>query len=381
VSRNVKHSTAEVVTDSRARPESYVRELEDFRYALDQSAIVAITDVKGIIRYANDKFCEISKYSREELLGQDHRIVNSAYHPKEFIRDLWRTIASGRVWRGELRNRAKDGTIYWVDTTIVPFLDEHGKPYQYVAIRYDITARKLVEQQLVNQASLTRLGEMAAIVAHEVRNPLAGLRGALQILSQRLDHERAEHAVILEMIRRLDALNNRVEDLLRYAKPRTSRLGRVQLRTLLESTVALVHRDPAMAALRVLVSGDEVAAWGDPELLREVFLNLLLNAGEAMEGRGTVHVTINGGPVAAVRIRDEGPGLAHESRERIFEPFFTTKRSGTGLGLAIVRRLLELQNGDVMVESSSREGTTLLVTLPAEPLGSSVGDRGRRDFG
>jgi PAS domain S-box-containing protein len=362
-------------TDQASGLESHLKELEDFRYALDQSAIVAITDVKGSIRYANDKFCEISKYARQDLLGQDHRILNSGFHPKEYIRELWRTIAGGQVWRGELRNRAKDGTIYWVDTTIVPFLNEHAKPYQYLAIRYDITARKLAEEQLINQAALTRLGEMAAVVAHEVRNPLAGLRGVLQILSQRLEHQRAEHPIILEMIKRLDALNARVDDLLLYARTPTPRIETVPIRPLIESTIALLNRDPALAALGIQLQGDDVSCTGDAELLREVFLNLLLNAGQAVNGRGTVRVTVSGGSRAVVDVEDDGAGMPQELRERVFEPFFTTKRSGTGLGLAIVRRLLELQSGDVRVQSTSSAGTTIRVTLPPAADATGTGDR------
>ncbi len=348
------------------RLQARTRDLADMSYALDQSAIVATTNTRGTITFANDRFCEISKYSRDELLGRDHRILNSGYHPKEFMRDLWTTIGSGRIWRGEIRNRAKDGSLYWVDTTIVPFLDDAGQPYQYMAIRYEITARKRSEDLLREQEALARLGQMAAVVAHEVKNPIAGIRGALQVIAARMaGSEARDRAIIGDIIARLDALNGIVQDLLLFARPRTPHYEVIDLRSVLDSTVDLLRRDPAFADVTVAIAGGPLAVSADGELLRILFQNVLLNAAQAVGGRGTIDVELSAaGNLARIAIRDHGPGMPAEVREKAFDAFFTTKHRGTGLGLPIARRVAEGHGGRISIDAPQGGGTCVLIELP-----------------
>lgn len=343
-------------------------QLADLKRALDHAAIVATTDVTGRITYVNDKFCEISGYSRDELIGQDHRIINSGLHPPEFIRDLWVTIANGRVWHGEIRNRAKDGHFYWVDTTIVPFLDERGRPYQYIAIRADITTRKAAEERLVHQASLARLGQMAAVVAHEVKNPLAGIKGAMQVLMSRRPPDNVEGIVMRDIVARIDALNELIQDLMTFARPRPPRLSDVNLRHLIDEAIVQLRRDPIGSSLDIHIEGEGGDITVDADLVRATVLNLLLNAAQAMNGAGSVRVAyaIRDG-TWTITISDDGPGVPGELREQILEPFFTTKARGGGLGLPIAKRVAELHGGGLTLAFPASGGTSVTITAPVKP--------------
>ncbi len=475
------------------------KELADIKFALDQSTIVAITDQRGIINYVNAAFCRISKYSAQELLGQDHRIINSGYHSKEFVRDIWTTIASGRVWKGELRNRAKDGSTYWVDTTIVPFLDEDGKPYQYVAIRHDITQLKLAEEQIRQQAELldksqdailvrdlddrilywnksaermygwsaeeaigkspveflyrevplkffeaqkaimergewrgeltqitkhgheliidsrwtlvrdelgnplqklivntdvtetTRLqaelhraaqlsfvGELAAGLAHEVKNPLAGIQGAVDILIRRRDANDPEREALEGVRHEVERIDGTVRALLDRARPRAMSPRKTSLTELTMRAVNVARSQVIGAAARGRriqldfdVPAEDLMLEADAPQMEDAILNLIINAIEAIEEKGRITIKIKqqeteDGAEAVIEVSDTGQGITEENLSRIFNPFFTTTKGGTGLGLPAVRRIARAHRGGVEAISTPGQGSTFSIHLPLD---------------
>lgn len=353
---------------SEPDPKRLIKDLSDIKFALDQSAIVATTDAAGKITYVNEKFREISQYSSDELLGQDHRIINSQHHPKEFLSELWGTISRGEIWQGEIRNRAKDGSIYWVATTIVPFLDADGQPYQYMAVRFDITERKRAEAKLLEQQTLARLGEMSAVVAHEIRNPLAGISGALQVIGSRLDPESGDRAVIGDIQKRIESLNDMVQDLLLFARPQALSRSATAIGTLAQDVATAMSQDPILADVDVRITGDNPQVNLDRDQVRIVLQNLLLNAAQATDGAGSVEVDVTAkAETCEITVADDGSGLAPAIAKQIFEPFFTTKHRGSGLGLPTAKRIVEAHGGTLEARNREPRGVVVTVSLPSSP--------------
>jgi two-component system, cell cycle sensor histidine kinase and response regulator CckA len=360
-----------------------IKELSDIKFALDESAIVAITDQTGRITYVNDKFCEISKYSREELIGKDHRLVNSEYHPKDFIRELWTTIANGKVWRGEIRNRAKDGSIYWVDTTIVPFLDERGKPYQYAAIRYDITEQKRIENQLLRAQRMESIGTLAGGIAHDFNNILAPILMATEML-QLNDTDRESRrwlAIIRENAERGADL---VKQVLTFARGMEGERIPVQVKHIIKDLVKILKQTlPKSITVKQELETDLWVVQADPTQINQVLMNMCINARDAMPLGGTlalaaknvsldenyarVHFDASPGDYLLITVSDSGAGIPPEIQERIFDPFFTTKEigKGTGLGLATSLTIVRSHGGFINVYSEQGKGTKFSVYLPA----------------
>ncbi len=229
------------------------------KFALDQAAIVAITDVRGRIISVNDKFCQISKYPRSELIGQDHRILNSGTHPKQFFKDMYAMIARGKVWHGEIRNRAKDGSFYWVDTTIVPIITNptQGKISGYIAIRHDITELKNIQERLriakeAAEAANQAKGEFLANMSHEIRTPMTAIIGYADLLGD--ENRRAEDRTeFLQTIRRNgEHLLSVINDILDISKIEA---GKLQVENITFDPAKIVSDIEASMRVRAMEKG------------------------------------------------------------------------------------------------------------------------------
>lgn len=347
-----------------------IKEIADYKYALDESSIVSITNQKGIIKEVNNNFCTISKYTREELVGQDHRMINSGYHSKEFMKDLWTTISGGKIWRGEVNNIAKDETIFWLDTTIVPFQNEDGKPYQYMTIRSDITARKKAEDKLL--AVNKELEAFSYSVSHDLRAPLRAINGYAEILNEdygtKLDDEgKRIIEIISDNATRMGIL---IDELLSF-----SRLGRkeiqmteINMNKLVEEVMVELNKSmPHHAKIKI---GKLHEAKADYGLLRQVMFNLISNAVKYSSKKKIPVVEISSEEKKneiIFSVKDNGAGFDMQYADKLFGVFqrlhSQDEFEGTGVGLAIVQRIISRHKGRSWAEGKVNEGAVFYFSI------------------
>lgn len=340
--------------------------LQQILLAVDATTILAITDAKGTILHVNDKFCEISKFSREELVGENHRIVQSGYHEKSFFVEMWKTISSGKTWNGEIKNRAKDGSHYWVETSIVPFLDDNNKPHRYAAIRKDITDKKNLSEQIaeeraksINSEKMAALGEMAAGIAHEVGNPLAAMRGRVEMLMAKVGSGNASNNDVSSSAKTILDLIDRTTKIIRglraYARDASKDpMAIANIYTLVDETLEFsmnrlkenrieLIKEFSNKPLQVICREAEIG---------QVLVNLINNACDILKECEQRKIKVRVYPDAedvVVEVEDTGPGVPIEVRNSMFNPFFTTKAAGkgTGLGLSISKRIMDSHSGNL----------------------------------
>ena len=358
-------------------------ELAEQKFALDQHAIVAITDIEGNITYANERFCKLSGYSEDELIGNNHRLLNSGDKSKTEWQEMYRVLNSGQVWSDVVRNRAKDGHFYWVDTTIVPFMGADNKPRSYVAIRTDITERKKSEQALRRSQKMDALGQLTGGIAHDFNNILNIILGNLeQLKKQVIDDEKARLRVqnIYKSTMRAAELTRQ---LLSFSRHQAENVNTTNINRLIKEMGNLIaHSVTPQVEIEWHLAKDLWSTEIAPGDFEDSLLNLVINARDALSGSGwlsieTVNTTLDDnycennpdiepGDYVQLKISDCGEGMAAEQLEHIFEPFYTTKEQGkgTGLGLAMVFGFIQRSKGHINVESEQGIGTTFRLYLP-----------------
>jgi len=346
-----------------------LRESEERLRSIVDSAVDAIIliDARGCVESFNFGAEQLFGYAAAEVVGKNvsmlmpspYRDDHDGYLANYLDTGIAKIIGVGR----DVTALRKDGRMLPVRLSVGELTIRGEK--KFTGILHDLSARVQMEEQLREQAALVRLGEMAAVIAHEVRNPLAAVRGAIEVIGRRLPQGSREAAVTADIVGRIDTLNQLVTDLLLFARPPKPRPLAMELPTLLGVTTSLLGQDPAHHGIRVEMSGSVPPILGDSELLKIVFVNVLINSAQAMKGTGTIRISLTSTEtMARIVVSDEGPGIAPEVRDKLFVPFVTTKSRGTGLGLSTVKRLVEAHRGEIQVDCPPSGGTSVTILLP-----------------
>jgi PAS domain S-box-containing protein len=329
---------------------------------------IIVIDARGRVEAFNPAAARLFGYTEQEVIGQNvNMLMPSPYH-EEHDGYLSRYLSTGvqkiiGIGR-EVTGRRKDGTTFPVHLSVGETALAGER--KFTGILHDLSARVVMEEQLREQAALARLGEMAAVLAHEVKNPLAAVRGAIEVIGSRLPAGTKDAGVVKEIVSRIDSLNELMKDLLLFARPPRPHPRLVDISSLVASTAELLKEDPSLNALRIDIEGSAPPVLADPGLLRIVFLNLMVNSAHAVRGQGHMKVLVEASDgVCRIAFEDNGPGIPPEIREKMFTPFFTTKSRGTGLGLPTAKRLVEAHRGTIDVRCPPGGGTTITVHLPA----------------
>jgi len=344
--------------------------------AIIHSAVdgIVVIDAHARIEAFNPAAERLFGYTEKELLGQNvHVLMPSPYH-EEHDTYLARYLATGRakiIGTGrEVTGRRRDGTTFPLHLSVGELTVEGER--KFTGILHDLTGRVHLEERLREGATLAKVGEMAAVIAHEVKNPLAGIRGAIQVIGGRLPADSRDAAVLNDIVKRIDALDGLMKDLLVFARPPQPRRASVDVVPLVTMTADLICQDPSLKDVHVEIDGSASPLFVDAEMLKIVFQNLLVNSAHAMQGQGRIDVAIATiDSTCQISFTDTGPGIPPEIRDKIFTAFFTTKSRGSGLGLATAKRLVEAHQGQILVECPSAGGTKVTVQLPTQSSESS----------